>query len=125
MAWWNAGETNEDGHATPPWCGGEQRVDPGISNTIYGETTEMAVSSVSIRWLVVLTVLAIAVVLNACSDSPPPHAGTNSRSDRHSRPGANCYGDTRARPPHIGHGQHRYGGTDCTGHNNTTEGGGA
>ena len=31
----------------------------------------MVVSSLSIRWLVVLTVLAIAIVLSACIDSPP------------------------------------------------------
>ena len=32
----------------------------------------MTVSSLRIRWLAVLTVLAIAVVLSACSDSPAP-----------------------------------------------------
>ena len=30
----------------------------------------MAVSSLTVRWLVALSVLAIAVVLSACSDSP-------------------------------------------------------
>ncbi len=32
----------------------------------------MAVSSLTVRWLVALSVLAIAVVLSACSDSPLP-----------------------------------------------------
>ena len=32
----------------------------------------MTVSTLRIRWLAVLTVLAIAVVLSACSDSPAP-----------------------------------------------------
>ena len=66
----------------------------------------MTVSPLRIRWLAVVTVLAIAVVLSACSADPAPtpeptatptaaptntpHAGANSHSDRH------CYSHPRA-----------------------------
>ena len=43
----------------------------GHSNTTRGKTAEVTVSSLRI-WLVVLTVLAVAVVLSACSDDPVP-----------------------------------------------------
>ena len=44
-----------------------------------GSVSGRILFSLSIRWVAVLTVLAIAVVLSACTDSPRSHAGRRDR----------------------------------------------
>ena len=76
----------------------------------------MTVSAIRIRWLAVLTVLAIAVVLNACSN-PAPTPEPTATPPATSNAGADCYADTDARTnadaPGYSTSRHSNAGADC------------
>ena len=78
--------------------------------------TEMAAPSLRIRWIAVLAVLAIAVVLGACTGTPRSHAGTNWYSHRHVNAGPDDNGDTHADVYTHFHKRPYAGANGCSGH---------